>query len=126
MGCQRKGNKAGIHVAVIQTTTESTTRTIRSSFMFLGGCFLYAQYRRGRGLIYGCLNRRQRYQISPPPSPAHSTQTVVNITDDEENTEYELHHRNITTTTNLDGASLENEVPIQNLGPNSSSVYSVA
>ena len=71
------------------------------------------------------MNRRQRYQTSPPPSPAHSTQTVVNITDDEENTEYELHHRNITTT-NLDGASLEHEVPIQNLGPNSSSVYSVA
>ena len=192
VGCQRKGNKAGINVAVTQTTTESTTRTIRSttvwtftttkntrlprptfrkstslppityydrddnstevnattpnpqmgeaavsvpvitvtvavptSFMFLGGCFLYAKYRRGRGLIYGCLNRRQRYQTSPPPSPAHSTQTVVNITDDEENKEYELHHRNITTT-NLDGASLENEVHIQNLGPNSSSVYSVA
>ena len=182
VGCQRKGNKAGINVAVIQTTTESTTRTIRSTtvwtftttkntrlprptfrkstslppityydrddnstevnattpnpqmgeaavsvpVMFLGGCILYAQYRRGRGLIYGCLNRRQRYQTSPPPSPAHSTQTVVNITDDEENTEYELHHRNITTTTNLDGASLENEVSIQNLEPNSSSVYSVA
>ena len=78
-------------------------------------------------MIYSCLNRRQRYQTSPPPSPAHSTQTVVNITDNEENTEYELHHRNITTTTtNLDGASLEDEVPIQNLGPNSSSVYSVA
>ena len=196
LGCQRKGNKAGINVAVTQTTTESTTRTIRSttmwtftttkltrsprptfrkstclppityydrddnstevnattpnpqmgeaavsvpvitvtvavptSFMFLRGCFLSTQYRRGRGLIYGCLNRRQRYQTSPPPPLAHSTQTVVNISDDEENTEYKLHHRNMTTTTtttNLDGASLEHELPIQNLGPNSSSVYTVA
>ena len=115
--------EAAVSVPVITVTV-----AVPTSFMFLGGCFLYAQYRRGRGLIYGCLIRRQRYQTSPPPSPAHSTQTVVNISDHEENTEYELHHRNITTTTttNLDGASLENEVPVQNLGPNSSSVYSVA
>ena len=112
--------EAAVSVPVITVTV-----AVPTSFMFLGGCFLYVQYRRGRGFIYGCLNRRQRYQTSPPPSPAHSTQTVVNITDDEENTEYELHHRNITTT-NLDGASLEHEVPIQNLGPNSSSVYSMA
>ena len=85
--------EAAVSVPVITVTV-----AVPTSFMFLGGCFLYAQYRRGRGLIYGCLNRRQRYQTSPPPSPAHSTQTVVNITDDEENTEYELHHRNITTT----------------------------
>ena len=31
VGCQRKGNKAGINVAVTQTTTQSTTRTIRST-----------------------------------------------------------------------------------------------
>ena len=59
------------------------TVAVPTSFMLLGGCFLYVQYRRGRGFIYGCLNRRQRYQTSPQPSPAHSTQTVVNLSDDE-------------------------------------------
>ena len=102
------------------------TVALPSSFIFLGGCFLYVQYRRGRGFIYGCLNRRRRYQTSPPPSPANSTQsmasTVLNMSG--ENT---LFQRAVGGGTSVsDTNSLQYELPIENLGPNSNAVYSVA
>ena len=116
----------GLSVPVITLSV-----ALLSSFLIMGGCFMYVQYRRGRGLCFGCFRRRLRPRRSPPPtqcpSPTQSTHSIKlrshtnrsagNTSEDGENT---LFCRNIGANNvnyEVDNA-LDVEVnTVENIGP---------